>query len=46
MFFTRLSNVGEMGVLGYEISDLSKYTDFRYPDIRIPDEITSLDAGC
>ena len=45
---TRSANVGDIKrnkalirVLGYVISDSGKYSGFRYPDIRVPVEITS-----
>ena len=46
---TRSANVGDIDsnkdyiqVPGYVISDSGKYSGFRYPDIRIPVEITSV----
>ena len=45
---TRSTNIADINskkalirVLGYVISDLSKYSGFGYPDIWIPVEITS-----
>ena len=36
------SNKPSIRVLGYVISDSGKYSGYRYPDIRIPVEITTV----